>query len=95
MSQSETVKPKARYIQRRRYGGCDIIIIDTDHPDWEGYEQFNRDVYVEPNTKVHEWNDVKNHPLWTRINKAKPSQGRNDICKCGTGLKFKKCCMRK
>jgi len=95
MSQSETVKQELRYIQRRCYNRKNIIIIDTDHPDWVSHEQFNKDVFVEPGTKVYEWNAIKNDPLWARIRKPKPTQNRNDICKCGTGLKYKKCCMRK
>ena len=95
MGEIQTVKREIRYIQRRRYNRKDIIIIDTDHPDWEGYEQFNKDVYLEPDTKVYEWNAIKDDPLWTRISKPRPTQQRNDICKCGTGRKYKKCCMRK
>ena len=27
--------------------------------------------------------------------RAKPKTGRNELCPCGSGIKFKKCCLRR
>jgi uncharacterized protein YecA (UPF0149 family) len=37
----------------------------------------------------------KRHLATTRITKTSPPQkiGRNDLCPCGSGKKYKKCCM--
>jgi len=35
-------------------------------------------------------------PMWTEntpIIKQEPNTGRNELCPCGSGKKYKKCCM--
>ena len=39
--------------------------------------------------------DTKPPPLYTRQRRAAVKIGRNDPCLCGSGKKFKKCCLNK
>lgn len=34
-------------------------------------------------------------PTETQLNRIPPSIGRNELCPCGSGKKFKKCCLQK
>lgn len=40
--------------------------------------------------KLSEWKQPKGP-----IRRARKKIGRNDLCRCGSGKKFKKCCGRK
>lgn len=33
-------------------------------------------------------------PTETQLNRTPPKVGRNEPCPCGSGIKFKKCCLR-
>ncbi len=51
-------------------------------------------VGIEPN-KPEDISDVESLLASHALPVARPNVGRNDPCPCGSGLKFKKCCLRK
>jgi SWIM/SEC-C metal-binding protein len=51
-------------------------------------------VGIEPN-KPEDISDVDRLLNPIIIKRDKPKVGRNDPCPCGSGLKFKKCCLQK
>lgn len=47
------------------------------------------------------WNELQNNvipmevePTEKQMSRKPPKVGRNDPCPCGSGIKFKKCCLR-
>lgn len=44
-----------------------------------------------PNIKTYGSNYVKRIP-YTEVKNMPKEQGRNELCKCGSGKKYKKCC---
>ncbi len=51
-------------------------------------------VGIEPK-KPEDISDVKRLLTPNALMTDKPKVGRNDPCPCGSGLKFKKCCLKK
>ena len=47
---------------------------------------------AKPLTEGFEGNESKNPKKVTVVKKSEPSVGRNDLCPCGSGKKYKKCC---
>ncbi len=45
------------------------------------------------NPKAFSSEPVMKHSNYTTVIKDEPKIGRNDLCPCGSGLKYKKCCM--
>lgn len=63
----------------------------------EASVMFDRAVLHPPKTQAHPSHDQENHqptPVQT-IRSAAPKIGRNSPCHCGSGKKYKKCCLRK
>ena len=51
-------------------------------------------VGIEPD-KPENISDVERAITTPTTKRVKPKVGRNDPCPCGSGLKFKKCCLKK
>lgn len=62
----------------------------------EGYVEFAaryQEQGTELSTLVHERSRfLRINERWYYIDGIKPQTGRNDICPCGSGKKYKKCC---
>ena len=74
------------------------ILAFTEASDWQGYdfsadEKENVKQAITPNAR-------EIHAFWlarredaTPVRRSKPRVGRNDPCPCGSGKKYKKCCL--
>jgi uncharacterized protein YecA (UPF0149 family) len=80
---SRAVLTDPRYLARleRHYALVKRAAADPDHPAYDDLQELAR---TEPNVVVH-------RPTMTRSD----SVGRNDPCPCGSGMKYKHCCLRK
>lgn len=73
--------------------GCLALFEDflTQHPEFT--EQVKKHYFLFKETDLNEspWGDIsaEGQPI------AKNKTGRNDLCPCGSGKKFKKCCLEK
>ena len=39
------------------------------------------------------WKEMRNSPTGEQMKRTPPKVGRNELCPCGSGKKFKKCCL--
>lgn len=42
-----------------------------------------------------DWREMKQPPTRKQMKRNPPKIGRNERCPCGSGRKFKRCCMRR
>jgi len=62
--------------------------------EWGADPDIDSDPYGNPYDGSGDWEDAPEHVL-DRLLNAEPKVGRNDPCPCGSGKKFKKCCLDK
>jgi len=66
--------------------------MDTRTGEIISFDEFNK--IVDEEEKSH-FKEIKMKPTQKQLNKKTPQIGRNDLCPCGSGKKFKKCCLEK
>lgn len=90
-------------------GRCTILIFDTEHKEYPGYDEAMK--FVPPAKAGHnphkilfwETEETIGHPGTIKRENFKPLKrapgerkiGRNDLCFCNSGLKYKKCCLHR
>jgi uncharacterized protein YecA (UPF0149 family) len=56
---------------------------------WEGF----RDIEYKPHPDKPYWKPMELEPTEKQLARKPPKVGRNEPCPCGSGKKFKKCCL--
>ena len=69
------------------YSICELYdhVIST----WAGYNDYKENEFIDNEENIGDYTDVTDEPYV-----ASPKIGRNDPCPCGSGKKYKKCCLK-
>ena len=62
----------------------------------EEYKKLQAKYLLESNAvELNKWVPMEAKPTAQQLSRKPPRVGRNDMCPCGSGKKFKKCCLNK